>query len=213
MDALGVKFAHTLEDARADLKERHISFLYATSFYPGIKQLGAIRKSLGFHTVLDVLYPLMNPVPLTGQLMGVYSRDLLDVVSKCLAELGRERALVVSSQDGLDELSVCGPTHVMKIVKGKISSETWTPEMFNIPKASMNDIRGGAVDENSEAFVKVMRNQASEGLTNAVCLNAGAVLWCANLVENVKDGFELAKKAVQDGKAEAKFTEWKSARH
>lgn len=210
LEAQGVHLSTSLAEVDADLARAGISFLYAPAFYPPLRHISQVRRSLGFHTLFDVLVPLANPLPLTGQLLGVYSKDLQVVVGRCLVELGRKRALVVHSDDGLDEISVCGPTQVLK-VQGSLSSvEIWRPQDFGLACRSLSDLRGGGVEENARAFAAVLDAKEPSGITDAVLLNAAGVLWCAGVCDDMQVGLEQARAALISGKARSLFNSWRS---
>ncbi|MCA2959608.1 MAG: anthranilate phosphoribosyltransferase [Silvanigrellales bacterium] len=210
LEAQGVHLSTSLAEVDADLTRAGISFLYAPAFYPQLRHISQVRRSLGFHTLFDVLVPMANPLPLTGQLLGVYSKDLQVVVGRCLVELGRKRALVVHSDEGLDEISVCGPTQVLK-VQGTLSSvEIWRPQDFGLQTRSLSDLRGGGIEENARAFTAVLDAKEPNGITDAVLLNAAGVLWCAGLCDDLSSGLEQARAALVSGKARALFDSWRS---
>jgi anthranilate phosphoribosyltransferase len=210
LEAQGVHLSTSLAEVDADLARAGISFLYAPAFYPQLRHISLVRRSLGFHTLFDVLVPLANPLPLAGQLLGVYSKDLQVVAGRCLNELGRSRALVVHSDDGLDEISVCGPTQVLK-VQGTLSSvEIWRPQDFGLATRTLAELRGGGIEENVRAFDAVLEGKDPGAVTDAVLLNAAGVLWCAGLVEDVASGLERARGALVSGKARMQFDSWRA---
>ena len=211
LEALGVRLAQSQREVQQDLEAQGISFLYSPAFYPSLRHISAVRKSLGFHTIFDLLVPLSNPLQLVGQLIGVYSKDLQVLVAKCLSELRRERALVVHSDEGLDEISVCGPTRVIKVVGQMQSAEIWSPSDFGLKTAAIGDLRGGGADENARVFEDVLSGKMTGPVGDAITMNAAAVLWCAGLASTVGEGFEQAKAALSNGKAIAKLREWRQA--
>lgn len=212
LEAVGVRLAQTAGDVTFDLSHVGISFLYSPAFYPGLRHISAVRKSLGFHTLFDVLVPLANPVALKGQLIGVYAADLQVLLAKCLVEMGRERALVVHSDEGLDEISVCGPTRVIKVMRGTQSAEIWKPADFGIQSASPKDLQGGGAEENSRIFLEVIQGVRQGPILDAVLINAAAVLWCAGVCDHVKDGLLLARTAITSGAARVKLESWQKGR-
>jgi anthranilate phosphoribosyltransferase len=211
LEALEVRLAHNESNVSEDLREAGISFLYAPAFYPNLKHIAAVRKSLGFHTVFDLLFPLVNPVPLCGQLLGVFDRNLMRVAAECLVVRGRSRGLVVYAEDGADEISVCGPTHVVRVVDGVLSEELWTPHDFDMECHVEREFCERPAEECATDFVRTLKgNRDCASLTDAACVNAGAVLWCAGIVPTVKDGVRLARKTVTSGAALAKLESWRA---
>ncbi len=212
LEAMGVKLAQNVNDVNADFNAAGLSFLYSPSFYPALKHLSAVRKSIGFHTIFDVLIPLANPVNITGQLLGVYSPDLIPIVAQCLLELGRRRALVVHSVEGLDEISVCGPTHVAKIAKGTITNEIWNPSDFGINVSPIDSLKGAGTEENARIFKETLSAKEFGPIFDAVTLNAAATLWCAELCDDVRVGLEICRAVVKSGGALRKLEEWQNGR-
>jgi anthranilate phosphoribosyltransferase len=213
LEAQGIPLSTRLEDVQKDIESVGISFLYAPAFYSELRHISQVRRSLGFHTIFDVLVPLANPLPLQGQLLGVYSKDLQVVVGKCLSELGRKRALVVHSDDGLDEVSVCGPTQILK-VEGSIQSvEIWKPQDFGFKMWNMEQLRGGGVEENVRAFVQVLEGVEATAVSDAVLFNAAAILWTAQICDDLKIGLEMARHAMVSGQAKSLFEKWKARGH
>lgn len=209
LEAQGVRLSTTLEECARELRRVGVSFLYAPAFYTQLRHISLVRKSLGFHTIFDILVPLANPLVLHGQLLGVYSKDLQVVAGRCLAELGRKRALVVHSDDGLDEISVCGPTQVLKVQETLQGVEIWKPQDFGLRSWPLSDLRGGGVEENVRAFATLLDGKGEGAIADACLLNAAGVLWCAGLVDEVSDGLERAKAAVASGRARVLFEEWR----
>ncbi|MEN9809271.1 MAG: anthranilate phosphoribosyltransferase [Pseudomonadota bacterium] len=209
LEALGVSLSKSVVGMQAQLDEMGLSFLYAPALFPALQHLGVMRKSLGFHTIFDLLVPLANPAPLSGQLVGVYSPDIQILVSRCLQDLGRERALVVHSEDGLDELSVCGPSRVIQLVDGRQNAEIWTPADFGIPTYKKDALRGAGIEENAQCFVSTLRGENSGAVEDAVVINAAATLWCAAKVSTLKGGIDSAREAIHNGSASRTLDLWR----
>jgi anthranilate phosphoribosyltransferase len=198
----------TEASAVESLENNGIAFLYSHAFLPQLKHISQVRKSLGFHTLFDVLVPLANPLNLFGQMVGVYSKDLQLIVGKCLQSLGRNRALVVTSDDGLDEISICGKTQIFRIQDGIPSVEIFDPREFGFALRTQKEITGGGIDENVSVFKGVLAGQKELAAFDAVVINSAGVLWCAGIVEEFKDGIELGRELLLSGRAKKSFERW-----
>jgi anthranilate phosphoribosyltransferase len=209
LEALGVPFARKPEQFQHQLNSFGISYLYAPALLHSLQHLNTVRRSLGFHTILDLLLPLANPAPLHGQVLGVYSEDIQILAARCLHMLGRKRAVVVHSEDGLDEISVCSPTRVIRLTDGLQSVEVWNPQDFGIPLYEIGALKGGGKDENKECFQKTLSGKSSGAVTDAVLLNAAATLWSASIVDNMNDGLQLARSSLVSGRAATMLEKWK----
>jgi anthranilate phosphoribosyltransferase len=209
LEALGITLSRSLSSMQTQLNRLNLSYLYAPSLFPALQHLGVVRKSLGFHTLFDLLVPLANPAPLAGQLVGVYSADIQILVARCLQELGRHRALVVHSEDGLDEISVCGPTRVIQLIDGRQNAEIWTPADFGISAYRLDALKGAGIEENAQCFVNTVEGRNQGAVEDAVIVNAAATLWCASKVDSIRDGIESAREAIKNGKAAQILRDWR----
>ena len=209
LEALGVPFARKLEQFQKQLQNFGISYLHAPALIPSLQHINTIRRSLGFHTILDLLLPLANPAPLYGQVLGVYSEEIQILAARCLQQLGRKRALVVHSEDGLDEVSVCSPTRVIRLTDGIQSAEVWNPQDFGLELHEIGALRGGGKEENKECFQKILSGKSSGAVADAVLINAAATLWSASMVETINEGIQLARTSLTSGRAALMLEQWK----
>jgi anthranilate phosphoribosyltransferase len=211
LEAMGVRLSRSLTSMNAQLEQNNLSYLYAPALFPALQHLSVVRKSLGFHTIFDLLVPLANPAPLAGQLVGVYSPDIQILVARCLQDLGRQRALVVHSEDGLDEISVCGPSRVIQLLDGQHNAEIWTPADFGLPTYKKDALRGAGIEENALCFVNTLAGKNPGAVEDAVVINAAATLWCASVVSSMNSGIDLAREAIRNGKASQALEHWRKA--
>lgn len=211
LEALGINLSRSVTAMQAQLESTNLSYLYAPALFPALQHLAVVRKSLGFHTIFDLLVPLANPAPLVGQLVGVYSPDIQVLVARCLQDLGRERALVVHSEDGLDEISVCGPSRIIQLVDGQQSAEIWTPADFGVPTYKIDALRGAGIEENAQCFSQTLHGQNPGAVEDAVVINAAATLWCASKVNSIRSGIDLARDAIRSGKAGMVLDQWRKS--
>lgn len=200
--ALGVKLSLTPDQISACIDKAGIGFMFAPDHHLALANVAAVRKQLGFRTVFNLLGPLCNPALVDRQLVGVFSNRWLEPFGDVLNALGSRRAWVVHGEDGLDEISISGPTHVVEVRDGKMSGFTIKPGDAGLATYPIASILGG----DAEANAKAMR-QLFDGETGAyhdiVCLNAAAGLVIAGVATSLRDGVEAAAKSIASGKARA----------
>src|SRR5271170_4481428 len=156
MEALGVNIG--LQPARivACLQQTGIAFLYAPAMHSAMKYVQPARRDLRLRTVFNLLGPLTNPANASAQVVGVYSADLVEKLAEALSELGLRRALVVHGRDGLDEITITGPTKIAEVRDGQVRSYEVTPEEFGLRRASLEEIAGGDAVQNAALIREVL---------------------------------------------------------
>jgi anthranilate phosphoribosyltransferase len=159
-----------------------------------------VRKELAVRTIFNFLGPLTNPAGATRQVIGVSDPAFLDVIAGALARLGAERALVVSSADGLDELSTSGATRVVEVEDGELRSYEVTPEEVGLERAVYEDVAGGAPEANAATTRRIFTGERGPARDLAV-LNAGAAIYAAGRAEGLEAGVRAAEVAVDGGGA------------
>ena len=212
LEALGVSFADTPIEAASALQSDHLAFLYAPSFHPALRRLTALRKSLGFRTVLNALGPLLNPVGVKRQLIGVYSRDLVLPMAEALAELGVTSAMVVHGEDGMDEISLSAPTYIARLSEGKIVTSTFAPEDLKLTRVNAKVLAGGEPALNAQILESIFAGERSPR-SEVVNVNAAAALLVGGMVDNLRDGFAIASEAQASGEALQLLKRLRSSRH
>ncbi len=213
LQMLNISPAQSVEKAIEQIQKFQFTFLQSNTFYPTIKHLMDIRKTLGFKTIIDLIFPLANPISLTGQFIGVYSKDSLPLMINCLKKLRRRRAIIAHGEDGLDEISVCSATYISKLENGKITHEVIKPADFGIKIHGIKDLLGKDIEYNSKVLIDALKNEALPAVMDAVTLNAAATIWCAELCENISDGLKLAKESITSGKAIKILENWNINSH
>lgn len=213
LQMLNVSPALSVDKAFEQIQKFHFAFLQSNTFYPTLKHLMDIRKTLGFKTIIDLVFPLANPISLTGQFIGVYNKDSLPLMINCLKKLGRRRAIIAYGEDGLDEISVCSATYISKLENGKITHEVIKPADFGIKIHKIKELLGKDIEYNSKVLIDALKNEAQPAVMDAVTLNAAATIWCAELCDNISDGLKLAKEAIASGKALKVLETWKNNSH
>lgn len=206
LKALGIRVDYDKEESKKAIEEKGMAFLLAPNYNKGMKSVAKERLELGTRTLFNMLGPLLNPAPLTGQLMGVYDGDLIDTVGEVLLGLGLDRAMVVHGNDGLDEITTTTTTTVCEINNGKIRKYTLAPEDLGIKRASLSDIVGGTPDENAKVILDILKGEKGHK-RDIVLLNSAAALYVAKIVDSLEEGMTLAKDLIDSGKAYKKYEE------
>lgn len=204
MVALGVNIQLSPERAAQCLREVGICFLYAPDLHSSMKQVQKVRRELRLRTMFNLLGPLTNPAHASGQVVGVYALEMVEKLAEALSMLGLHRALVVHGLDGLDEITVTGPTRVAEVRDGTIRSYEVVPEEFGIARGSLEDISGGDASENA-AIVRSILSGKKFPRRDVVLLNSAAALVAAGRVDHLVDGIPLAAQSIDSGAAAGKL--------
>ena len=204
MEALGIKIQLTPAQAAQCLREIGICFLYAPDLHASMKQVQKVRRELRLRTMFNLLGPLTNPAHASGQVVGVYAREMVEKLAEALSMLGLHRALVVHGLDGLDEITITGPTRIAEARDGSVRSYEVDPEEFGMQRATLADIAGGDASENAAIVRKVLSGKKSPR-RDVVLLNAAGALVAAGCVDRLADGIPLAERSIDSGTAAAKL--------
>jgi anthranilate phosphoribosyltransferase len=204
MEELGVKIDLPPVRIAACLEEVGIAFLFAPAVHSAMKYVQTARRDLRLRTVFNLLGPLTNPARATCQVVGVYSSDLVEKLAEALSMLGLHRALVVHGSDGLDEITITGPTRIAEVREGQVRTYEVTPEEFGLKRAPLNEIFGGDAVLNAKLIRELLEGKKS-ARRDIVLLNAGAALVAAGKANHLRDAMPLAAKAIDSGAAAAKL--------
>jgi anthranilate phosphoribosyltransferase len=202
LEALGVNIQLPPERVAELIDRVGIGFLFAPRHHPAMKHAAAVRKQLGIRTVFNVLGPLTNPAGVRRQLIGVFHRDLTEVLCRVLDVLGLEKAFVVHGLDGIDEVSIAGETVVSGLEGGRVRTFRFTPEEAGLGRANLSEITGGSAEENA-AWISSILSGGNGARTDAVLLNAGFVALLADRASDVREGVRMAREAIESGRARA----------
>jgi anthranilate phosphoribosyltransferase len=198
VEALGVNIQLSPERAAQCLHDVGICFLYAPNLHPAMKQVQTVRRELRMRTMFNLLGPLTNPARASGQVVGVYSLDLVEKLAEALSMLGLHRALVVHGLDGLDEITITGTTRVAEAREGSVRSYEVEPEEFGMARAMMQDISGGDATENA-AIIRAVLGGEKSPRRDVVLLNAAAALVAAGRADRIADAIPLAAQSIDSG--------------
>lgn len=200
LEALGVRVDVGPGLARRCLEEAGMCFLFAPRYHPVLAVLAPLRRQLGVRTLFNLLGPLANPAGARRQLVGVASPELLEPMARALHRLGAERALVVWGEDGLDEISPCGPTRALELRGGELRPLQLRPEALGLRPCRPQDLRGGDPRQNAEAARRILRGEEHPALPG-VLANAAAAIYLGGRAPGLREAVELARDVLRRGRA------------
>jgi anthranilate phosphoribosyltransferase len=209
LEALGLDLAQASARAEQTLADIGIAFFFAQAHHPALGRIAPIRKALGRRTVFNFTGPLANPAGVTRQLVGVASPDMVDTYAKAMRLLGSERAMIVSGLEGLDELSIAGPSRVATIGLNGVAG-AMTPEQAGLPRHALEAIRGGDAVFNAAALRRLLLGEHG-AYRDAVLLNSAGALIVAGAAADWREGVEAAAEAIDKGLANALLDCWIAA--
>ena len=195
LEKLGIKISSEKNDLEKFLKIHNFCFLFAQYHHSAMKYVANVRKQLGTRTIFNLLGPLTNPASTKIQLLGVFEKKWVRIHCEVLKELGSTNAMVVHGEDGLDEISLSGPTFVSELKGNQINDYIFNPKDYGYNYINNNDILGHDAEYNANAFIEMIEGH-NNSFQKIVELNAGAALYLSGKAKNLKDGFELAKQVI-----------------
>ena len=200
LGALGVKIDVPKEMVERCLREAHIGFLFAPAMHGAMKYAAAPRREVGIRTIFNLLGPLTNPARASHQLIGIYDGSLIETVAQVLGNLGSRRAMVVHGEEGLDEISIGGPTAVAEWKDGAVARYTLNPEEFGFEKHPAARLTAGDPEECAAIVTSVLTGQPGPA-RDVVLINSGAALCVSERAATLADGIELARERIDSGAA------------
>ncbi len=205
-NALGIPTDMSPSSAMACVAEEGFAYFAAPLYHGSMRHAGPVRQALKVKTIMNCIGPLANPAGAAYRIIGVYDETLLPMMARAAKALGVKRILCVHSKDGLDEVSPAAPTAMFMIDENGIETESvFNPENINIRNIRTEDLAGGDASENARLALNLIRGTGQRALREAVCLNAGAALFIANMADSIADGYEQAKAALDDGRVAKKM--------
>lgn len=198
--ALGVNINASLETVERCLDQLGICFCFAPLVHPSMKKVAEVRKKLGVPTIFNLLGPLSNPAGAPFQVLGVARSEVRQLLAEALLLLGTTRALVVQGEDGLDEVTLAGPTRVTEVTNGTLRNFAWTPADFGLAPASLDSIKVDGPPA-SAAIIREVLSGATGVARDIVVINAAAALWTAGRAETPLACAQLAAGAIDSGAA------------
>lgn len=204
LEALGVAIELPPEEVALCVEQVGIGFMFAPVFHPAMKHAAGPRREIGVRTVFNVLGPLTNPAGASAQLLGVASPELVPLMGEVLKLLGCRRAMVVHGEDGLDEISLSGPTQVYEVTGGSSCSYKIVPWELGLEAASLEALAGGGAAENA-AIAEAILGGEKGPRRDVVLLNAAAALYVAGKVDSLGEGVRRSAGSIDSGAAAAKL--------
>lgn len=206
LEALGVNLNLTPQQVSESIDQIGLGFLFAPNHHPAMKYAAPVRKELGMRTILNILGPLTNPAGAPNQLMGVFHLDLVGIQARVLKQLGAKHVMVVHGEDGLDEITLGGKTHVAEVKHGFVTEYVIEPKQFGLDVTSLDEIKVADKEASKVMLLDVLNNKSGVA-KEIVILNAGAAIYVAGLATDLWGGVTQARIMVESGKARKKLDE------
>lgn len=204
LEAAGVNLDLSADQVAQCVRDIGVGFLFAPKHHGAMKHTINVRKEMGVRTLFNLLGPLSNPASAPNQLIGVFSKDWVEPMAQVLKKLGSQHVLVVSADDGLDEISIASATRVAELKNGAVSTYSITPEQFGLQRGSLEKLAVTNAASSLDMIKLVLNNQAGTAL-DIVLLNAGAAIYAANITDSLADGIGKACEVIASGAAAAKL--------
>lgn len=200
LEQAGFVLTSSEKDLQTCIQQCNLAFLFAPHFHPAMHHARQARQQLGIRTLFNILGPLVNPARAQKQVVGIFSTTWLEPLATVLANMGSERTLVVSSQDGLDEISIAAPTEVMEFHDGQFQHWIIHPEEYGLMHTSLDEVIVRSPAESLTLIESVLAGNPSPA-RDMVILNSAAAIYCANEEISLLHAVEIARSAIDSGKA------------
>jgi anthranilate phosphoribosyltransferase len=207
LEALGINLNLGLEQSAKMLEESGFTFMFAQNHHPAMKYIMPIRKSIPHRTIFNILGPLSNPATVSKQLIGVFDKSYINKIAYALDMLDTKRSIIVSSKDGMDEISISDISYATSLFNGKIEDYEIDPEAYGFKLAPKEAIIGGDANFNANITREILSNNITGAQLDIVLINTAAALIVDEKARDFKDGIEIAKEAILSGKAKTKLEE------
>ena len=207
LEALGVNLNLSLENSAKMLEDVGFTFMFAQNHHPCMKYIMPIRKSIPHRTIFNILGPLSNPATVSKQLIGVFDKSYINKLAYAMDMLDTKRSIIVSSNDGMDEISISDITYATSLYNGKITDFEINPEHYGMQMSDKSEILGGDAAFNAKLTSDLLSKKLIGAKLNIVLLNAAAALIVDEKARDFQDGIEIAKEAIMSGAAKAKLEE------
>jgi anthranilate phosphoribosyltransferase len=205
LEELGINLNLSIEDQVKMLEVTGFTFMFAQNHHPSMKNIMPIRKSIPHRTIFNILGPLSNPATVSKQLIGVFSDEYIHRMITALSLLDAKRAMVVSSKDGMDEISISDVTYATTLIEQRTSDFIIDPRKYGLDIYPKEDILGGNAKENAQITRDILEGKVVGAKLDIVLINAGAALFVDNRAKDIKEGIEIAREAITSGKAKEKL--------
>jgi len=205
LEAAGVKLEISPEQVAQCVNEVGVGFMFAPMHHSAMKHAIGPRREMAVRTIFNILGPLTNPAGAPNQVLGVFSKDLVEPMARVLQQLGSEHVLVIHAEDGLDEISIGAPTFVAELKDGEVQTYTIRPEQFGLDTGKLADLEVNSAAESLQIIRDVFSNTTGTA-KDIVVLNAGAAIYAAGLADTLQQGITTASDVIASGEAMTKWT-------
>jgi len=209
LEELGVRTDLTPQQEQKIFEELGIAFLFAPLHHPALRFVAPLRKTYGKKMLFNLIGPLCNPAGVRKQLIGTGDDSHAEIIAEALRRLDSFGSMVVTSHDGLDEVSVCSKTTVRRVEKDQIAESVFSPEDLKLSLAHNKEIRGGDPKENVEVFLSLAKSEGDKAKKNLILVNAAHALLLTDLTESIDDAFAIAKATLASGKIHNLFLQYR----
>jgi anthranilate phosphoribosyltransferase len=205
LEALGMNLSITIHKLADMLEETGFAFMFAINHHPAMKYIMPIRKSIPHRTIFNILGPLSNPATVPKQLIGVFSKDYINRIAEALNMLEAKKSIVVSSKDGMDEISISDITYATSLNNGKIEDFIIDPQEHGLKLAPKEEIIGGDAIFNAQITKDILFGKEKGAKLDIVLINAATALIVDGKARDIQDGIQIAREAILSGKAKEKL--------
>jgi len=205
LEALGINLSLSVEQNARLLEEAGWCFMFAQNHHPAMKFIMPVRKSIDTKTVFNVLGPLTNPANIKKYMLGVFDKAFVPKMAEALKINGAKSALVVSSEEGMDEIGISGISYATSLKSGELKEFEINPENYGLKLAPLEAIAGGDARENAKIMFNIFDNAATDAQRDIVLLNTAASLMVDGLARDIQDGLEIGREALANARAKKKL--------
>ena len=206
LSKLGYNIDLSKESAEKSIREQGFAFIYAPKYNQSMKNVANTRRDLGVRTIFNLMGPLIHPGDIKGQMVGIYDGNMTNIYAEVLKSCGRERAMVVYGEDGLDEITITTNTKVSELKDGKITNYIIDPRKYGFKLASHESIMGGTPEDNMRIMFEILEGEKNPK-RDITILNSAAALYIGKAVRTYEEGIELSKYIIDSGKGLDKLNE------
>lgn len=207
LEALGINLNLSLENTAKMLEETGFGFMFAANHHPAMRYITPVRKTIDHRTIMNIIGPLCNPAGVKKQVIGVFHKDFINKIATALDLLDCKRAMVLSSEDGMDEISISSITYATLLENGKQTDLEINPEHYGLKLASKDDIVGEGPEINAQITRDILTGKEKGAKLDIVLINAAATLLVDEKARDLKEGIQIAKDAINGGNAKRKLEE------
>lgn len=214
LETAGVNLQATPEQVQRSILQTGVGFLFAPQHHPAMKYAAGPRREMGVRTLFNLLGPLTNPASAPYQVLGVFSQQWQQPLAEVLKQLGSKQVLVVHAEDGLDEISIASPTHIVELKQSRLYTYTITPPQFGLPMGKLAELAVNSATESLALIQQVLRgSQENLSARNIVILNAGAGIYAAQLSDSLEGGIQQAQALLNNGAAYQRWQDFIQFNH